>query len=319
MTVQDKKRDLLIVITRDYANRGDLMEDEFCILWGYPEKSEYEWKTQTEGVALLLIHGCKEWKPQELIIKALNPKSRPPNLDLTGQVWLYCHSDKPKSLIKSAQNVFQENACCANLKISQSRSYSSKSGIAVEDLKRKLASEGKKFADAVEMALKGLPVFLFRLLEIQSGLLRLRIILETLFHNNGDGKANNNTLRKEWGKTSRKITEILDLEGFLSWHKLVREDKQIGKHVDISEALKLLDVLMGESQKFPKCLLADRTWIGYNKSNWYQKVVRMNQKKNVRKDFGTFARAVDIVLKEAQTLSPHSLDQTKADSEGYQA
>ena len=83
MTGQKEKQDLLIVITRDYANRGNLVNDEFCLHWGFNKDNEYEWKTQTEEVALLVIHGCNEWKPQELIIKALNPKSRPPNLDLT--------------------------------------------------------------------------------------------------------------------------------------------------------------------------------------------------------------------------------------------
>ena len=224
---------------------------------------------------------------------------------------------------REAQNVFQKNACCADLKISQSRSYSSGDGIAVEDLKRKLASEGKKFADAVEAALTGLPVFLFRLLEIQSGLLRLRITLETLFHNNDDGKGNS-SLRKEWEKTSREITEIFDLKSFADWFKCLegqwngkRDDKQKGKHVDISKSLKLLYVLMGESQKFPRELLAGDTWVGYNGPNWYEKAA--HKEEDVRKDFATFARAVDIVLKEAQILSPHSLGQTKADSEGWQA
>jgi len=223
-------RYLLVISTRGYAPKGHVPHDEFCSQWGFDQELKYKWSLLLDGVALLILHGCKDEKgnlfdPAELVRTAAGDEN---GILIKNKVYgaaFYHHSIGGKSKKQAVKGKATENETesriskteteikkAFNLKrsLDYSRRYNQGGSIAVEELKKDILSipswkQAGQLVQAIEMTAAGLPILVAKLRDIQSALLRLSLLLEAA--KNRSGISETSELLREVTRYIGRMTE----------------------------------------------------------------------------------------------------------------
>nr|VFJ45873.1 MAG: hypothetical protein BECKDK2373C_GA0170839_10133 [Candidatus Kentron sp. DK] len=290
---------LLVIVTRGYATR-DGTNDEFVKEWGFPDADEYAWSDATDKATLLVIHGYEKNLPVHVITKAIKKvrddgEESPISLGQVDKtaIWLFHHS-----AIQAVDAIEQGIAQGLgdperNETIIQTRVYESGGGVAVEGLLRVLDEKGFDFAEAVEKAATGRVLFANRLRGLQSGLLRLRLAIESVLVGDWESSGIKNTTllsdtARELHKTVEKI--VGKDKGWLEILKSRQSD-------ETKAAIRAIKELYG-----PKYRPEGSVWSGYDTSPGWVDLLDTDGVKMIRTDLARFARALDLLLDAAESL-----------------
>ena len=334
---QESSRHLIVVATRWYAEKGS-NDDEYCRQWGLNVGTDHTWfDTLHPEVLLLVLHGYKKngnpRKISEAIAAAADDKKRPKNVALRKTVWFCHHSLASSTSVDGAQSAplpTRETAeKIANVEIEHAKQaiansfglpefekvlYRSKGGLAVSQLVLALREHKgipQPLPDAVEKAAGGRALFVERLRGIQSGLIRMRLLLEAGWE-------------KELSEEDVSLLQfamkaccIPDGGRFGDWIGVLEHSPSSDS--DIVGALSVLKVLGGQAiaadntpknraqkNSIPKGSPVPRptakVWTSLNSAARIFLAASRNASEAVRQDIALFARALDILLRAAETL-----------------
>ncbi|MDH4317553.1 MAG: hypothetical protein OEV64_04110 [Desulfobulbaceae bacterium] len=263
---------LMVVVTRGYAQVGS-NNDEFVHEWGYEESEPYKWENDNPEVALLVVHGDRKFDPKKTIEEAFQDKEAPP---ITPEKVYFFHH----SLNDQLDNTRKAINTRISVQISVDRIYNSEGGTAVDGLVR-ILREGIKengypecLKDAVESAATGRRMFVSKLYDLSSGLLRLRLLFDAVASSEFYGEA---------GLVHRLTEQVLGSSS--KWNKWIQALENGRQGILVKEAIKNLTML-----SFPK-----NNWEAYaSESDW----VSDHQKDAIaiRHDFLRLARSIDVLL-----------------------
>lgn len=333
------KRHLLVIATRGYAEWGHIPDDEFCSQWGLNKDKDYEWFLEQDDVALLVLHGykkgdykVKEFDPAEFVKEAARDRRIQPIISehqLITAAFFHHSIDgalknvaSPQAMLnsESAKVKAVKQALYDNLlfgiEVKIEKSYSSRGGLAVEELKRDILSssldveQANQFVNAIEMAAAGRAIFVAKLRGIQSALVRLRLLLDVAKDNHVGPeiieqiKEAVNDLMTEGEGSSGKFHHWLH---FISNWKGENEKKA-------TELLAFLEGILEEQT--PEGIdpqRAEKVWNGLKASP--RQIIFASQRdfKGICSDISCFSHAADVLLDVSEDL-PHTLPQTRIKS-----
>jgi len=312
---QDTPRHLLIVATCWYADKGS-GNDEFCRQWGLDVGKDHAWFDKLhQEVLLLVLHGFKDGDITRDIAEAIRAaaQERPQEGTLAKEAW-FCHhslvgttTDNDALLETAIEHAKKIIVDSFHVRAVKPVRYRSAGGLAVTQLILALREGGggtpDSLSEAVEKAAGGRTLFVERLRGIQSGLIRLRLMIEAGWE-------------KDLSKEDMRLLDramaacrIPDGGRFGDWIGIL-ENYQ-AKNSDVAGAISLLRVLGGQSRPREVAgreLSTPRpranVWGSLNSSARIFLQASRNASVSVREDIALFARAVDILLVAAETLPP---------------
>ena len=297
-------RRFLVVATRGSADKGRIPDDEYCAQWGFDASQNFKW-CSTDKVAFLVLHGYRGADLERAVREAAGHAGAPRPKDLASYGLFYHHSvfDSPAKAVAVQdliESTFQTTLT--------TRIYRSEGGLAIEKLIRDIqsteSSEPADFIQAIEQAAAGRSIFVAKLREVHSALIRLRLLFAAGEVRKGqDGKASgaSDVLSKPIGDAAGVIRAAV--EGSKGKFRLWLQEIDKSNFGEERHAVALLAYLGGASK--PDAIRAQDLWQCLSNLDSILPNA-MKDVEGVTYDIGLFAKAVDILLVAAERL-PNTL------------
>ncbi len=333
-------RHLLVISTRGYADKGS-PDDEFYTQWGFEKNDDFKWFTEYKGVVLLIIHGYRGYDPVKAEYRYFDPdkavndaKDKNKKLDISG-VSFFHHSiggqpKKGETEKQVAQRRIDSTAEAIQKKWghypSPIQEYHSRSGLAAEELKKDIwVHEGLKdlreyLIEAIDMAAGGRPLFVQKLIGVQSALIRFRLLLEVVVKNKGDG------LKDQIQQVGNDISLLTGGERgcFRRWLHFIEGKERKGEESAVAGpstgpheklAVKLMLYFAGATEAkahVDNILKLPDVWGAIKRAPKSVRDRAKDQWDDVLQDICLFSRTIDVLLNVAERLPRSLLSESEA-------
>nr|VFJ43263.1 MAG: hypothetical protein BECKFM1743A_GA0114220_100073 [Candidatus Kentron sp. FM]VFJ43971.1 MAG: hypothetical protein BECKFM1743C_GA0114222_1000718 [Candidatus Kentron sp. FM]VFK06013.1 MAG: hypothetical protein BECKFM1743B_GA0114221_100093 [Candidatus Kentron sp. FM] len=287
---------LMVAVTRGYATRGG-SNDEFVLEWGLSADDEYAWSDATDKAVLLVIHGYENHPVDVVIEDALKNEEKrkisPDAVDKTA-IRLFHHSAS-QGVAEMERGIGNGLGVGKNEQVNiQSHVYESGGGVAIEGLLRVMDETEPDLREVIEQAAAGRMLFANRLRRLQSGLLYLRLAMESARTGDTETAMPENTALVL--DTARAVHETIEriLDKDAAWLNNLG-----ARQPETKTAIAAIKALYGPGYR-PE----ESVWSGYETDENWLLLLDDGQREAARADLARFARALDVLSDAAELLPP---------------